>query len=215
MTLYDYFRSSASFRVRIALAIKNVPADTVPIHLVQDGGQQHQASYLNRNPQGRVPSLALDDGQILTQSLAIIEYLDEVYPTPALLPSAPLEKATVRAMAYLISCDVHPLNNLSVLQYLKSNLQVSGEQKTAWYHHWIHQGFKALEVHLKIHSGQFCYQDQITLADLCLIPQVYNAKRFDLDMSAYPLIRKVYEKAMAQEAFYRTDPDYERCKTQL
>lgn len=205
MKLYDYFRSSASYRVRLALNLKGIDYELREVHLVQDGGQQHQSSYLAINPQGLVPCLEFE-GNHLSQSLSILEYLEETYPEPALLPKTPLAKAHVRQLSYIISCDVHPLNNLRVLNYLKSELNVSDEQKIKWYHHWVARGFTAFEALLQQHAGTYCYQDQVTFADLCLIPQVYNALRFECPMDDFPLINQIYERCMQQDAFVKAAP---------
>ncbi|MGL5358547.1 MAG: maleylacetoacetate isomerase, partial [Shewanella sp.] len=172
MKLYGYWRSSAAYRVRIALHLKGLSAEHQSVHLVRDGGEQHQAAYSALNPQELVPTLLLMDGAeetALSQSLAIIEYLDERYPTPALLPQAALARAQVRAMALSIACDIHPLNNLRVLQYLTNTLGVDEQAKNAWYHHWITTGFAPLETELARHSGRYCFGDTVTLADVCLV----------------------------------------------
>jgi maleylpyruvate isomerase len=192
LKLYDYFRSSASFRVRIALNLKGLDYETVTIHLLNNGGEQHSSAYKDINPQALVPAL-LEGNKILTQSLAIIEYLDETHPTPALLPSDPFEKALVRAFALTIAADIHPLNNLRVLNYIKNEFHLSEEQKMQWYKHWIEKGLNALEQQLNVHNlaGDFCFGDQVTLADICLIPQLYNATRFSCDLSHYPTLIRI------------------------
>lgn len=207
LTLYSYWRSSAAYRVRIALNLKNVPYQTIPIHLVKDGGQQHQPDYRAVNPQGLVPSLRLADGTVLTQSVAIIEYLEAAYPEPSLLPSDPVEAAKVRAMGLLVACDVHPLNNLRVLQYLKESLKVVPDEVSKWYHHWICEGFTALEKLLAKTSGQCCWGDVPSFADVCLVPQVYNARRFNVDMSAFPNIVRVDGYLQTLEAFAAAAPE--------
>lgn len=207
MTLYDYFRSSASYRVRIALNLKEIDHVIKEVHLVNNGGEQHSAAYQSLNAQERVPTL--EDGAIvLTQSMAILEYLEEQHPTPSLLGTDPLNRAQIRSFANVIACDVHPLDNLSVLRYLKGTLGVSDEQKTTWYHHWIHQGFKALEKQLEQHrgAGPYCFGEQVSLADVCLIPQVYNAHRFECDMTKYPLIEAVNAACLALPAFASAAP---------
>lgn len=206
MKLYDYYRSSASYRVRIALRLKGLAVETVSVNL-KDGAQK-DAAYTACNPQQLVPVLELDDGARLTQSLAIIDYLEAMYPEPPLLPSDMVARAHVRALAQLIACDIHPLNNLRVLQYLRGTLQVAEEQKTAWYHHWIHEGFRAFEARLTaLDSGDYCLGGTPGLADLCLIPQVYNARRFDADLTPYPRIRRIEAACLAQDAFSKTAPE--------
>ena len=204
-TLYDYFRSSASYRVRIALGYKGLKAKLKEVHLVNNGGEQYQDSYTQINPQARVPTWEEEDFS-LTQSMAILEYLEESHPKPALLPADPKARAKVRALANVIACDVHPLNNLSVLQYLKNNLSVSDTQKQDWYAHWIQVGFRAFEAQIRPTAKQFCYGDQLTLADVCLIPQVYNAKRFNVDYTDCPTIERVYQHAMSLPYFIDAQP---------
>lgn len=195
LKLWDYFRSSACFRVRIALNIKNLPFESIPVHLVNNGGEQHSATYEQINPQHLVPALQ-DKEMTLTQSLAIIEYLDECYPAPRILPDNPEQRALVRAFALTIAADTHPLNNLRVLNYLKNTLHVSEEQKLDWYNHWMKLGLDALEALTTKHaiSGQYCFGDTITLADVCLVPHMYNARRFNCDLSAYPNLVRIDEK---------------------
>ena len=210
MKLYTYFRSSAAYRVRIALNLKGLPYDGVPVHLVKDGGQQLQVSYQAKNPQKLIPALELDDGTILTQSLAIMEYLDEAHPdTAALLPQGALARARVRALAQAIACDIHPLNNLRVLKYLSGTLQVSDEVKNAWYQHWVQTGFSAIEAMLanSPDTGKCCYGDTPTLADCCLIPQVYNAERFNVDMAAYPTIARIAAYCRSLPTFQQAAPE--------
>lgn len=204
--LYDYFRSSASYRVRIALNLKGLPYDLQEVHLVKDGGQQHAADYVVLNPQGRVPALA-EGSHVLTQSLAILEYLEEQYPEPALLPQDPVLRAKVRAAAHTIAMDIHPLNNLSVLQYLQQTLSVDDEQKQAWYAHWIQIGFRVLEAQLQPTAGPYCFGKQLTFADVCLIPQMYNARRFNVDLHDCPTLQRIDEQCMQLDAFAQADPD--------
>lgn len=207
MKLYDYYRSSASYRVRIALNIKHINYEAIPIHLVNQGGEQHQASYLEVNPQGLVPALN-ENGHILTQSLAIIEYLEEINPTPALLPHHPLARAQVRSIAMSIACDIHPLNNLRVLKQLKEQFQATEDQVITWYHQWLEEGFNAVENTLKKlpRKNHVCYGSDFSLADICLIPQVYNALRFNFAMEKYPLICEINEYCVAQPAFVHAAP---------
>jgi maleylacetoacetate isomerase len=192
LKLYDYYRSSASFRVRIALNIKGLNYNIIPIHLLNNGGEQFSDQYQQLNPQCLVPTLQ-DDNQLITQSLAIIEYLEEVHPQPSLLPNTPFEKALVRSFALTIAADLHPLNNLRVLNYLKNEFTLSEEQKNQWYQHWIHKGLYALETQLTTHqlARDFCFGNTITLADVCLVPQMYNARRFSCDLNAYPTLVRI------------------------
>lgn len=206
MKLYSYWRSSAAYRVRTVLALKGLDILQVPVHLIADGGAQHQASYQQINPASLVPTLKLEHCS-LNQSLAIIQYLDERYPEPALLPSCALTKAQVHAFALDIACDIHPLNNLRVLQYLTKTLGLSEAQKLAWIHHWLAAGFQALEVRLKQTAGRFCFADELTLADICLVPQVYNALRFSLPMDEYPRVMQVYTACMELSCFQVAAPE--------
>lgn len=210
MKLYSYFRSSAAFRVRIALALKGLDYQLVPIHLVKNGGEQTSAAYQRINPQKLVPTLD-DDGLIVAQSLSIIEYLEEKYPQIPLLPQDIKNRAFVRAIAQMIASDIHPLNNLRVLQYLTGTLKIDDAQKQIWYAHWIDEGFKAIETLLTQspahHSAKFCFGDSPTLADCCLIPQVYNAKRFNCDLLAFPKIVTIYNHCMSLPAFIQAHPD--------
>ncbi|MAD77197.1 MAG: maleylacetoacetate isomerase [Rheinheimera sp.] len=206
MKLYSYWRSSAAYRVRIALNLKQLSFETIPVHLLKDGGQQHSAQYQQLNPNQLVPTYV--DGELtLNQSLAIIEYLDEMYPEPALLPKDAVAKAQVRSLALDIACDIHPLNNLRVLQYLTGPLTLTDEQKTEWIHHWLHTGFTALEQRLLRTAGEFCYGDSITLADICLVPQVYNALRFKLDTLEYPTISRLYHHCQQLAGFALAAPE--------
>ncbi|MDB5920054.1 MAG: maiA [Massilia sp.] len=207
MKLYTYFRSSAAWRVRIALNLKGLPYDAVPVHLVRHGGEQLQDSYRAINPSALVPSLE-DQGATITQSMAIVEYLEEMHPQVALLPAAPLERARVRALAQMIACDIHPLNNLRVLRYLVRTIKVEDEAKNAWYRHWIGEGFAAFEAQLAAHpvQGRFCHGDTPTIADCFLVPQVYNAARFDVDMTPYPRIAAIDAACAALPAFAAAHP---------
>jgi len=205
MKLYDYWRSSAAYRVRIALNLKGLAYEHISVHLVKDGGQQHSDDYKAINPQGLVPSLVTDEGDIIPQSLAILEYLEETNPTPALLPVAPLDRAYVRGLADMIACDVHPVNNLRILQYMVTELKVEDEAKMQWYRHWIYKGFDALEERLG--EDLYCYGDTPTLADICLIPQVYNAHRFNCDMSPYPKISRINDACLKLDAFQKAIPE--------
>jgi maleylacetoacetate isomerase len=204
MKLFTYFRSSAAYRVRIALNLKNVPHDAVPIHLVKNGGEQYGAAYGQINPQNRVPALALDDGRVITQSLAIIDYLETTYPDPPLYPADPVDKARSLALALVIGADIHPLNNLRVLKYLKNEMGHDQSQIDAWYVHWIADGFKAVEA--LIEGDTYCFGDKVTVADLFLAPQVYNARRFKVDMTPFPKIVAVDQRLMALPAFGKAEP---------
>ena len=205
MKLYTYFRSSAAYRVRIALNLKGLPYEMVSIHLTRDGGQQHKPEFAAINPQERVPALALSSGEVLTQSLAVVEYLDETYPEPPLLPADALERAKARSIAQLIACDIHPLNNLAPLQYLKRKLGHEQPDIDAWYHHWVLQGFTALENMLT--PGPYACGSRVSLADLCLVPQVYNARRLKVPLEAFPKIAAVDAACMKLPAFDKAQPD--------
>ncbi|MFA7504540.1 MAG: maleylacetoacetate isomerase [Burkholderiaceae bacterium] len=207
LTLYTYFRSSAAYRVRIALNLKDLPWDSVPVHLVRDGGEQGRPEHLARNPLGLVPVLQTDDG-MLTQSLAIIEYLEETVPEPALLPADPSGRARVRALAQAIACDIHPLNNLRVLRYLGGELGIDEQARNTWYRHWVETGLAALERMLATdpRTGTFCHGDSPTLADCCLVPQVFNARRFDCRLDDKPTILRIVDACDQVEAFRRAAP---------
>lgn len=209
MKLYDYYRSTCAYRVRIALNIKQIRYESIPIHLIQDGGKQHSTDYLALNPQALVPTLD-ENGHIVTQSLAIIDYLDEINPNPALLPTTPLMRSKTRSLALMIACDIHPLNNLRVLQQLKHQFSATEQQIQAWYHHWLATGFDAIETHLEHlpRNNPVCIGNDVSIADICLIPQVYNAKRFDFPMDNYPLIQSINDYCLKIPAFYQASPDY-------
>ena len=207
MELYSYFRSSAAYRVRITLNIKQLDYEVRPVSLLNN--EQHADSYSNINPQGLVPALVTDDGQVLTQSLAICEYLDEVYPQPPLLPQDATGRARVRSLANIIACDIHPLNNLRVLNHLSGKFDISGDERTDWYHHWIATGLRALESALGSgdHSGRYCHGDQLTLADIALVPQWYNAIRFKCALEDYPIIGRIVANCERLDAFAQAHPD--------
>lgn len=208
MKLYSYFRSSAAYRVRIALNLKGLSWATVPVHLVRDGGQQHAAAFTALNPTALVP--VLQAGEItLVQSLAIMEYLEEQHPTPPLLPADPVARARVRALAQTVASEIHPLNNLRVLKYLEQRLGVDAEDRKTWYRHWIETGFAALERMLagSPQSGRFCHGEAPGLADCCLVPQVFNAERFGIPLEPYPVIRRITANCRALEAFRRAAPE--------
>ena len=203
MKLYGFHRSSAAFRVRIALNLKGVAPEPISIHLTKDGGKQHAPEYRAVNPQGRVPSLVLDNGEILMQSPAIIEYLDEIQRKPAFLPSDPVARAKVRAFAAVIGCDIHPLNNLAPLQYLKRVLKQEQPAIDAWYHHWIVEGFTALET--MIRPGPYCFGANVTQADIYLVPQMYNARRLKVPLDAFP-------KLVAADAALQKLPAFDKAR---
>ncbi len=207
LKLYDYFRSSASFRVRIALNLKQLEYDAIPIHLINNGGEQFSPEYQAVNPMSLVPSLD-DNGRIITQSLAIIEYLDETHPSPPLLPAQAYEKALVRAFAYTIAAEIHPVNNLRILKYLTNDLKISEDEKNKWYQHWTTKGLAALEKMLTATGKQttFCYGDTPSLADICLVPQIFNAKRFHVDLSAYPNLCRIDDNCQKLPAFTNARP---------
>ncbi len=207
MKLYDYYRSTASYRVRIALNLKQISYTKIEIHLVNQGGEQHHSDYLKLNPQGLVPTLD-ENGHIIGQSLAIIEYLEELHPTPPLLPKTPLARARVRQLALLLASDVHPLNNLRVTNRLRSQFSADDEQVQDWYFHWLKLGFDAFEAQLRTipHKEAVCYGDEVSMADLCLIPQVFNAHRFGFSMEDYPLINAINAHCLTLPAFIDARP---------
>lgn len=205
MQLYSYFRSSAAYRVRIALNLKGLPYETISIHLQKEGGLNRQPEYQAVNPQMRVPALRLDSGELLTQSLAIIEYLDETHPQPPLLPREPIKRAQVRALAQLIACDIHPLNNTSPLRYLKNELGQSQAKIDAWYHHWILEGFAALEA--MVTAAPYAAGAEVTLADICLVPQVANARRLNTPLDRFPKIVAIDAACANLPAFVKARPE--------
>lgn len=203
LQLYDYWRSSAAFRVRIGLNLKGLEYASLPIDLMRDA--QSAADYLQRNPQGLVPALTTGEGQLLTQSIAILEWLEETFPEPPLLPAAALERARVRAMVQAIACDIHPLNNLRVQRYLVDSLGLDDEAKLTWYHHWIALGFTALEQ--QVTGEYYCFGSRATLADICLVPQMYNARRFQQDLAPYPRLVAITEHLEQLPAFAAAAPE--------
>lgn len=207
-TLYDYYRSTACYRVRIALNLKGLPYEKHEVHLVNNGGEQHGEAYRAINPQRLVPTL-LENGALLTQSLAIIDYLDERFKSPPLLPENVLERAHVRALALSIACDIHPLNNLRAIKRLRAQFGADDASVQEWYHHWLKEGFDALEQQLSRlpRTEHVCHGDRITLADICLVPQVYNALRFNFPMENYPLIQAINDYCLQQPAFYTAQPE--------
>jgi len=206
MKLFSYFRSSAAYRVRIALNLKQIEVETVSINLVS--GDQNSDAYVAINSQGLVPSLELDDGRLISQSLAICEWLEVNYPSPSLIPNDSYLAAQVRACALTIACDIHPVNNLRVLKYLESELGASNDQKNTWYQHWVEEGFNAIEQ--TISGGPYCFGSEPTLADLCLVPQVFNAVRFKVDMTKYPKISAVNAHCLEQQSFISASPENSR-----
>jgi maleylacetoacetate isomerase len=207
MQLYDYFRSSAAYRVRIAMNLKGIVYQQVPVSLQK--GEHRQAYYLSINPQGAVPSLRLPDGDVLTQSLAICEYLEETHPEPPLLPDNALERARVRSLASIVACDIHPLNNLRVLTYLVRELQLDDDAKLAWYRHWIERGLSDFEQMIAAapHTGTYCHGERPTLADVCLMPQLFNARRFDCPLADYPTVLRIEAACAELPAFSAAHPD--------
>jgi maleylacetoacetate isomerase/maleylpyruvate isomerase len=203
MQLYNYFRSSASYRVRIALALKGLDYDYIPVHLARN--EHLQPAFAELAAARLVPLLKDGDG-VLTQSLAIIEYLEETHPQPPLLPAEPLGRARVRALAYDVACEIHPLNNLRVLRYLVHDLKLSEDDKNRWYRHWVESGLEAVERQLRGHpsTGAFCHGDTPTLADCALVPQIHNAQRFDCRLDHVPTVMRIFEQCMRLDAFART-----------
>ncbi len=211
MKLYDYYRSTTSYRVRITLNLKKLSFACIPVHLVRDGGEQHLPAYRALNPQALVPTLVDENTHFsLTQSLAIMEYLEEVHKSPALLPQDAQARAEVRSLSLLIACDMHPLNNLRVLQQIKRQFTTTEEDITTWYHHWLKLGFDAFETKLNQfprENTHFCHGNQISFADICLIPQVYNAKRFEFSLEPYPLIEAINTHCLTLDAFKDAAPE--------
>ena len=207
MKLYSYFRSSAAYRARIALNLKGLPYDIESIHLTKGGGRQHSPEYRAINPQRRVPALRLDNGEVLTQSLAIIEYLDEVFPKPPLLPADPLARARVRAAAQTIACDIHPLNNTAPLFYLKNELKHDQAAINTWYANWVTVGFEAVEALLR--PGPYAFGGEVTLADICLVPQLANARRMKVDLMAYPTLTRIGAACAELPPFIAAAPEHQ------
>jgi maleylacetoacetate isomerase len=203
--LYSYFRSSAAYRVRIALNLKGIAYETVSVHLVKDGGHNKRPEFRAVNPQMRVPALVTPAGDILIQSLAIIDYLEETHPQPTLLPKDPIARAKVRALAEIVACDIHPLNNIGPLRYLKNTMGQEQSAIDAWYHHWVTSGFEAIEA--LIEGSPYACGNEVTLADLCLVPQVYNARRLKVPLEKFPKIVGVDKACLALAAFERARPE--------
>ena len=206
MTLYGYWRSTAAYRVRIALNLKGISAEHVSVHLVKDGGQQHMADYVAKNPAHLVPSLELEDGIVLTQSLAIIDYLEAVHPDPALLPSDPIARAKVLAAAHVVAMDIHPVNNLRVVAHLADEFGADADAKRQWMCHWMAKGFTALEQIVE-RDTRFAFGDTPSLADICIVAQYYNARRWGLDLTAYPRLTEIEETCLALPAFADARPE--------
>lgn len=206
LTLYSYWRSTAAYRVRIALNLKGLAYQQVPVHLVRDGGEQHSAEYRALNPQELVP-LLVDGEARIAQSVAILEYLEDVYPVPALLPADPVQRAQVRALALHIACDIHPLNNLRVLQYLSGPLGVADQAKDAWYRHWVDLGLAAVEQGLAVFEGRLSLGQRPGYLEACLLPQLYNARRFNCALDAFPRILAMAARCEALEAFKQAAPE--------
>jgi maleylpyruvate isomerase len=203
--LYSYFRSSAAFRVRIALNLKGLDYESVPVHLVKDGGHNRRLEFRAVNPQMRIPALVAPGGEVLIQSLAVIEYLDETHPEPALLPKDPVARAQTRALAQIIACDIHPLNNVGTLRYLKRELHQEQSAIDAWYHHWVIEGFEAFEALAR--PGPYACGNKVTVADLCLVPQVYNARRLKVPLEKFPKIVGIDAACLKLPAFDRARPE--------
>lgn len=208
LTLHTYFRSSASYRVRIALELKSLTYESVPVHLVRSDGEQHSTSFAALNPAQLVPVLS-HDGITLTQSMAIIEYLEETHSTPALLPGGAASRARIRSIAQSIACEIHPLNNLRVLQRLESDAGMDKDARNRWYAHWVTEGFSALEATLgsSAETGRFCHGDSPTMADCCLVPQIYNAERFAVSIEPYPILQRINTACLQLQAFQRAAPE--------
>jgi maleylacetoacetate isomerase len=205
MKLYSYFRSSAAYRVRIALNFKGMTYETIPVHLVKDGGHNRRPEFRAVNPQMRIPTLVAPTGDVLIQSLAIIEYLEEVQPNPPLLPKDPIARAKVRALADIVACDIHPLNNTSPLRYLKRQMHQEQSAIDAWYHHWVTEGFEALEA--LVEPAPYAYGKEVTMADMCLVPQVANARRLKVPLDKFPKILGIEAACLKLPAFDRARPE--------
>lgn len=206
MKLYGYWRSTAAYRVRIALHLKGIAFESISVHLVKNGGEQHHSAYSELNPNHLVPTL-VDGDFSLNQSLAIIDYLEQTNSENALYPKEAKSRAKVQALALDIACEIHPLNNLRVQQYLAKSLNITNEAKQLWVEHWMNVGFIAIEKQLTSSAGQYCFADTVSVADICLVAQVYNAHRFNVDMSAYPLINKVVKNCNDLPAFINALPE--------
>ncbi|MGH8672818.1 MAG: maleylacetoacetate isomerase [Burkholderiales bacterium] len=206
MKLYTFFRGSSPFRVRIALHLKGLAYEAAFVHLAK--GEQRRPAYADVNPQALVPALVLDDGHVLTQSLAIIEYLDETFPKPPLLPADARSRARVRALSLIVACEIHPLNNARTLSHLRKVMSQTEEQVNGWYRHWVADGLAKVEASLRHFpgTGRFCHGDAPTMADCCLVPQVFNAQRFECDTAPYPTVMRIFDECMKLDAFDRAQP---------
>ncbi len=206
--LYSYWRSSAAYRVRIALNLKQLEYDIIPVSLVRDGGEHHKDDYAALNPQQLVPTM-VDGGRVIRQSMAMIEYLDDVYPEFPLIPSDPRSSAWVRSISLAVACDIHPLNNLRVLKFLKQQMSLDQASVDQWYEHWISEGLKSMELMIAENPsvGDFCAGDLPTMADCLLVPQLYNARRFDIDLTAYPHLTAIDDHCMSLEPFRNAAPE--------
>jgi maleylacetoacetate isomerase len=203
--LYSFFRSSAAYRVRIALNLKGIAYETASVHLVKDGGHNKRPEFRAVNPQMRVPALVTATGDVLIQSLAIIDYLEETHPTPPLLPKEPIARAQARALAQIVACDIHPLNNVGPLRYLKNQMHQEQSAIDAWYHHWVIAGFEAYEA--LVRPGPYSCGGEVTLADLCLVPQVYNARRLKVPLDQFPILVGIDAACLKLPAFDRARPE--------
>jgi maleylacetoacetate isomerase len=208
LKLYSYFRSSCAYRVRIALNLKGVPYDVVPIHLLKDGGQQNTTTYTKLNPSSQVPSLQ-DNDLLIGQSMAIVEYLEETFRTPQLLPSNVAERAVVRQICEVINSGIQPLQNISVTNFLSDAFQLSDSQKHQWMTHWMTKGLVAIEALLQKHAGSYCFGDKITMADCFLIPQVFSSKRFKVNMDPFPKVNEIYDRCMQLTDFIKASPEHQ------
>lgn len=206
LQLYSYWRSSAAYRVRIALALKGLPYATIPKHLVRDGGEQRKADYLAVNPEGRVPALAVGE-HVLTQSLAICEYLEETHPEPPLLPGPALDRAAIRGLAQLVACDIHPLATLRVVQHLQHRHGLGERERHVWQRHWLEDGLRMLERRLAATAGRYSCGDQVTLADLCLVPQLHQARHYEVDLTPFATACRVEAACLALPAFAAARPE--------
>jgi len=206
LKLFTYWRSTAAYRVRIGLAWKGIAVEHVPVHLVRDGGEQHGAAYRGVNPNRTVPALVLADGRVITQSLAILDYLEETIPEPPLLPAEPADRAMVRAASQLIACDVHPVNNLRVGAYLKRELVHDQDDVVAWMRHWMNEGLTSFQA-LIAETGPYCFGGDVTMADLCLVPQLYNARRWGLDVGSLGRLVEIETNCLALPAFDTARPE--------
>lgn len=204
--LYSYFRSSCAYRVRIALNLKGVPYDIIPVHLLKNGGEQKSKIYKQINPSNQVPAF-VDNGILVAQSMAILEYIEETFASPALLPRTTEGRAVIRQMCEVVNSGIQPLQNLSVMQFLKDHMKLNDAQVQQWMQHWISKGLESLETLLKKHSGTYCYGDQLSLADCLLVPQVFASKRFKVDMSHFPKVTEINDRCLTLTDFIKASPE--------